>query len=74
MSDDEFTKHEIFALLLKWKAYAEEGDAIISEMRAALEILMVEVDASGNALATDYGWPKAVEAARAALVKSQTRH
>lgn len=37
----------------------------------ALERLLSEVDASGNGTALDYGWPKAVTAARAAIAKAK---
>ncbi len=56
--------------------YADsEVDArVIADLRAerdellkALQLLWVEVVASGNSKATDYGWPKACAAASKAL-------
>jgi hypothetical protein len=42
-----------------------------AELLAALELLMHEVKASGNGTAPDYGWPKAVAAARDAIANAR---
>ena len=45
--------------------------AAVNEMEAALEKLLKEVEASGNAEATDYNWPSAVADSRTALAKAR---
>ena len=44
--------------------------AAAPELLEALELLMAEVEASGNAEASDFGWPEAVAASRAAIAKA----
>lgn len=44
--------------------------AAAPELLEALKLLMTEVEESGNADAKDFGWPKAVKAARAAIDKA----
>lgn len=41
------------------------------DLYAALVLLMAEVDFSGNGTAKDFGWPRATEAARAAIAKAR---
>jgi hypothetical protein len=41
--------------------------AEVKELRKALILLLHEVDESGNGYSTDFGWPKATQAARQAL-------
>jgi phosphoglycolate phosphatase-like HAD superfamily hydrolase len=38
------TTKEIFELAMKWKAYAEEGDRIIEELRSLLEVIEQAAD------------------------------
>ena len=40
------------------------------ELLEAMELLMTEVEESGNADAKDFGWPKAIKSARAAIAKA----
>lgn len=42
----------------------------VKELEAALQLLLTEMDLSGNAGSKDYGWPKAIAASRAALTKA----
>lgn len=45
----------------------EQAADKIEQLRTALRLLFEECVLSGNASARDYGWPKALSAARAAL-------
>lgn len=45
--------------------------AAAPELYEALVLLLAEVDFSGNGTAKDFGWPRATEAARAALAKAR---
>jgi hypothetical protein len=45
--------------------------AAAPDLLEALELLLAEVEASGNATASDYGWPKAVSATRAAITRAR---
>lgn len=51
----------------RWGAAMALKDAELASAREALAKLLREVEKSGNAEATDFGWPAAVAAARAAL-------
>lgn len=44
-----------------------------AELLAALKALLHEVSESGNAYARDFGWPRATDAARAAIAKAEGR-
>ena len=45
---------------------------INADLLAALEALLKEVEAAGNANADDYGWPTVVPQARAAIAKARS--
>ena len=45
-----------------------------AELRTALRLLFEEVVLSGNGSAKDYGWPKAMAAARTALAQKGDQH
>jgi hypothetical protein len=44
------------------------------ELYDALELLMQEIEFSGNGNAKDFGWPKALEAARKAMARYKFEH
>jgi hypothetical protein len=56
---------------------AEQANAALiaaaPALLAALTLLLHEVEQSGNATAKDFGWPKAVAAARAAIALAESR-
>jgi hypothetical protein len=47
-----------------------EAAAEIICLRKALRLLLDECEASGNATAQDFGWPKAIATARSALASN----
>lgn len=49
--------------------WMREAIDCIREQQAALRLLLTEVELSGNADSTDYGWPDALKATRAVLAK-----
>jgi hypothetical protein len=56
-----------------WKSRAETAEAETQRLRMALRLLFEECVLSGMASAKDYGWPKAIAAARAALASNHER-
>ena len=56
------------------EAYSPANGRLIAaapELLEALTLLLQQVDASGNGDAPDFGWPKATQAARAAIAKAE---
>ncbi len=64
LEDVRAARPDIDAILLR---------AINADLLAALEALLNEVEAAGNATADDYGWPTVVPQARAAIAKARNQ-